>query len=121
MSLSRNEFRRGDIVRARFDPVEGSEQGGTRPALVVSPAIINNAGTVVLLAAITSRNLDRVYPFEALLEGGEGGLSRSSKVMLRHLRAMDKGRISGRLGSLSPEAMLQVDAALSVAVGLKKL
>ncbi len=121
MSLTPREFRRGDIVRARFDPVEGSEQGGVRPALVISPAIINRSGTVVLLAAITSRGLDRVYPYETLLEVGDGGLSRASKVMLRQLRTMDKSRISGHLGSLDAGTMLQVDAALAIAVGLHPL
>lgn len=32
-----NELRRSDVVRVRLDPVEGSEQAGERPALILSP------------------------------------------------------------------------------------
>lgn len=54
--------RRGDVVRVRLDPIEGSEQGGERPALVLSPDLINEHSPVVLIAAITSQKTDRVYP-----------------------------------------------------------
>ena len=32
---------RGDIVRVRLDPTVGAEQAGERPALVISPDVIN--------------------------------------------------------------------------------
>ncbi len=115
------EFRRGDVVRARFDPIEGSEQGGTRPALILSPTRLNRSGSVVLVAAITSRKTDNVYPYETFLSSGEGGLNRDSKVMLRHLRSMNKVRLTSFLGQISDETMNEVDAALKIAVGLEKI
>jgi mRNA interferase MazF len=121
VSASPLEWKRGDVVRVRFDPIEGSEQGGTRPALVISPEVINKAGTIVTVAAITSRKLERIYPFEVFLAAGDGGLSRDSKVMLRHLRAIDKARIVGHWGHIEDETMQRVDIALSIAVGLTKL
>ncbi len=62
---------RGAIVRVRFDPIEGSEQGGERPALVISPALLNDHSTVIIVAAITSRKVERIYPFEAWHRGIE--------------------------------------------------
>ena len=121
MSRIPREYQRGDIVRARFDPIEGSEQGGTRPALVISPSKINRSGSVVILAALTSRKTDNVYPFEAFVPAGEGNLDRDSKVMLRQVRGMDKARIMGFVGALSPKAMTEVDVALRIAVGLDKI
>ncbi|MEG3922940.1 type II toxin-antitoxin system PemK/MazF family toxin [Microcoleus sp. T3_A4] len=32
---------RGEVYDARLEPVEGSEQGGTRPVIIVSRATIN--------------------------------------------------------------------------------
>jgi mRNA interferase MazF len=106
------------VVRVRLSPVEGSEQGGERPVLILSPDIINEHSPVIIVAAITSKKTNQVRAFEALLMPPEGGLSLPSKVMLLHLRAIDKQRISDRIGTISDETMQQVDAALKIAVGL---
>jgi mRNA interferase MazF len=111
-------IRRGDVVRVRLEPVVGSEQGGERPGLVISPSLINDRAPVILVAAITSRHTDRVYPFEALIEPPDGGLSRRSKVMLLQMRVVDKSRLVTRYGAVSDETMVRVDAALRIAVGL---
>ena len=113
--------KRGDVVRVRLDPVEGSEQAGERPALVISPDLINQHSPVVLVAAITSRKTDKVYPFEALIKQGTAGRAKPSKVMLMQLRAIDKQRIVGRYGSVGDEVMRQVDEAAKVATGLVRL
>ena len=115
------DLRRGDIVRVRLDPVEGSEQAGERPALVISPDLINSNSPVVLIAAITSRKTERVYPFEALIEPGDGGLKMRSKVLLMQLRAIDKRRIVGRYGAAGADTLREVDRAILVATGLVKL
>jgi len=101
--------------------VEGAEQAGERPALVISPDIVNLYSPVVLVAAITSRRTDRVYPFEALLAPPEGGLSVRSKVLLMQLRSIDRRRIVGSYGRTSSQAMERVEAALRIAVGLERL
>ncbi len=105
----------------RLDPVEGSEQAGERPALVISPDLVNRHSPVVLVAAITSRKTDRVYPFEALVEPPEGGLELRSKVLLLHLRSIDQRRITSHYGDLSPEAMERVETALRIATGLTRI
>jgi mRNA interferase MazF len=48
----------------RLDPVVGSEQAGDRPALIISPDLINHHSPVVLLAALTSQKTDRVFPLK---------------------------------------------------------
>jgi mRNA interferase MazF len=116
-----NTLRRGDVVRVRLDPVEGSEQSGDRPGLVVSPDLINDHSPVILVAAITSRKTEKVYPFEALIEPPEGGLPQRSKVLLMQLRALDKRRVLGKYGELGTNTLNRVDAALKVAVGLTRL
>ena len=48
-------YHRGDIYLANLDPIIGSEQGGTRPVLILQ----NNAGNffapTLIVAPITSR------------------------------------------------------------------
>lgn len=114
-------IRRGEIVRVRLEPVVGSEQAGERPALVISPDIMNEHSPVVIVAAITSRKTERVFPFEALIEPPEGGLTIRSKVMLSQLRTIDKTRILSVFGALEGPTMEAVDDALAIAVGLTEI
>lgn len=112
---------RGEVVRVRLDPVVGSEQAGERPALVISPDLINEHSPVVLIAAITSQKTERIYPFEVLLEPPDGGLNVRSKVMLMHLRSVDKERLVGRYSKVSASTMQRVEEALRIATGLIQL
>jgi mRNA interferase MazF len=102
----------------RLSPVEGSEQSGERPALVLSPDIINQYSPVILVAAITSKKVDRVYPFEVLITPPEGGLIQPSKILLMHIRSVDKRRLTGFYGQITDETMFKVEDALKIATGL---
>ncbi len=108
-------------MRVQLNPVVGSEQAGERPALVISPDVINEHSPIILIAPITSRKTERLYPFEALIEPPEGGLTRRSKVMLTHLRGVDKQRITHVYGSVSDETMRRVEDAMKIATGLTKI
>lgn len=70
------QYRRGEVLLVRLDPVEGSEQGGTRPVVVLSSDILNEALPVLTVAAITSRKADRIFPTEVPLTPPDGGLSK---------------------------------------------
>ena len=59
---------RGDIVWIDFDPQAGHEQGGRRPALIVSPRSYNRKVGLALLCPITSQR--KGYPFETPLPKG---------------------------------------------------
>ena len=115
------EYHRGEIVRVFLNPVVGSEQGGERPALILSPAEINQNLTIVLVAIITSKGTERVFPTETLIVPPNGGLPRLSKVMLYQMRTIDKARITGRYGAIDRETMSRVETALKIATGLTVL
>ncbi len=114
-------IKRGDVVRVRLDPVEGSEQAGERPALVLSPDIINEHSPVIVVASITSKKTERVYPFEALIQPPDGGLTVRSKVCLMQIRSIDKRRVVGSYGSVNPDTMESVEQALMIATGITNL
>lgn len=115
---STNNPKRGDIIRVRLSPVEGREQAGERPALVLSPDLINRYSPVILIAAITSKKVNRVYPFEVLVQPPEGGLTHPSKILLMHIRSVDKRRLTGFYGRVTDETMDKVEQALKIATGL---
>ncbi len=113
-------YRRGDLVQARFDPTEGSEQSGVRPAIVLSPDITNRRSPLLILAPLTSRNTERIYPHEVAIS--QGNVVRlDSKILLGQLRSMSKSRVLSFYGHVSDATMRDVDAALQIAVGLDKI
>lgn len=47
-------MKRGDIYLVSLDPIEGREQQGSRPVLVVSPTAFNEATRLPVVCPITS-------------------------------------------------------------------
>lgn len=94
-------IRRWEIYRAVLDPVVGSEQGKMRPVLVVSDDRLNDLLRVVNVLPLTSRKPGRrVYPNEALLPVGVGGLPAESVVLAYQIRALDKQRLTTCYGEV---------------------
>ncbi|QFS43027.1 type II toxin-antitoxin system PemK/MazF family toxin [Nostoc sphaeroides] len=111
-------MKRGDIYYANLSPVMGSEMGKRRPVLIVSNDISNSAANTVTILPLTS-NVNRVYPFEFLLNPEVSGLTKPSKVQAQQVRTISKQQITGEvLGSLNEEIMVLIDAALKLHLGL---
>lgn len=116
--LSESELRRGTVVRAHLDPVSGSEQAGTRPVIILSPNTVNRKSPIVIIAPLTTKKLDRVYPFEVLLEPPEAGIPERSKIMPLHIRGVDKRRITSYYGEVSEETMRRIEEAVMLVTGM---
>jgi mRNA interferase MazF len=64
--------RRGEIYLANLDPTVGAEISKTRRVLVVQNDVANRYSPIAIVAAITSRFGERLYPTEVLIEAPEG-------------------------------------------------
>jgi mRNA interferase MazF len=110
---------RGDLYWVRLDPIEGSEQAGTRPAVVVSRDAINRYSPVVLICPLTNAShVTRLYPSDVLVRAPEGGLRVDSVVLTLQLRAVAKPRLLERLGQLEPSTMAKIEAAIKITLDL---
>ena len=110
--------KRGDIFYADLSPVVGSEQGGTRPVLIVQNDTGNRHSPTVIAAAITSR-LDKArLPTHINIRAADTGLAKDSVVLLEQIRTLDKRRLRERMGRVDSAVMEQVDAAIAVSFGL---
>jgi mRNA interferase MazF len=58
----------GDIIDISFDPQEGREQRGRRPALVLTGRAYNRRAGLCVLCPIT--NQQKGYPFEVAIPAG---------------------------------------------------
>jgi mRNA interferase MazF len=106
-------IKRGEIFLVNFDPTVGAEAKKTRPALVVSNDINNAHSPIVSISPITS-NVTKVYSFEVEIPPGTGGLRTRSKVMINQTRAVDKIRLTKKLGHLPEQIMMEVNRALKL-------
>lgn len=112
-------MKRGDVYDARLDPVEGSEQAGVRPVVVVSRDAINTASPVVVVVPLTTfRPKRRVYPSQVIIAGGEGGLDGDSVALGEQIRAIAKHRLGRRRGTLDPATVTRLERALMVTLDL---
>ena len=97
-----------------FSPSRGSEQRGTRPALVVQNDVGNQYAATTIVAAITSTI--KIYPVTVALMKGVGGLRQSSMVNLGQILTLDKSRLERRIGALPSDVMERVNAAIKISL-----
>lgn len=110
---------RGEIYDARLDPVEGSEQAGTRPVIIVSRNAINAGSTVILAVPCTTyRSTRRQYPSHVILQAPNGGLTADSVALCEQARALAISRLLRLRGTLTLHAMIQIDRGLAIAFDL---
>ena len=110
--------KRGDIFYADLSPVVGSEQGGSRPVLIVQNDTGNKHSPTVIAAAITSQTNKAKLPTHIELEGKNFGLTKNSVVLLEQIRTIDKRRLREHMGRLDEGMMNRVDTAIAVSFGL---
>lgn len=96
------EFKKWSIWRANLDPVIGSEQGKSRPVLIISEDDINELLNIVNIIPITTRKPGRtIYPNEALISALESGLDHDSVALCHQIRTVDKKRLSAKYGQIN--------------------
>jgi mRNA interferase MazF len=111
-------IRRGDIFYADLDPVIGSEQGGTRPVLIVQNDIGNRYSPTIICAAITSQINKAKLPTHIEIESSHINLEKDSVVLTEQVRTIDKKRLKEKICRLDDNLMEKVNKALIISFGL---
>ncbi len=113
--------KRGEIYLVKLDSTQGSKIRKTRPAVIVQNDVANASSPITIVAAISSKSGQIVYPTEVPIQPSESGLPNPSIVMCNQIRSIDHKRILKRLGRVRPERMNEVDIALRISLGLTTL
>ncbi|MBB4826864.1 mRNA interferase MazF [Sporosarcina luteola] len=113
-------IKRGDVFFADLSPVVGSEQGGTRPVLVIQNDIGNRFSPTVIVAAITAQIQKAKLPTHVEIDAERYGFERDSVILLEQVRTIDKSRLTDKITHLDEHLMERVDEALEVSFGLIK-
>ncbi len=97
-------MRRGDIYLVSLDPIEGREQRGSRPVLVVSPAEFNEATKLPVICPITSGgDFARRIGFAVSLTG----IKTAGVVRCDQPRVLDLGARNARKVDTLPESIME--------------
>ena len=111
-------YKRGDVYWADLNPFFGSEQGGTRPVLVLQNDAGNFFSPTLIVAPMSSQVDKRTdLPTHIVLEQVRG-LEGPSLIMLEQLKTIDKRRVRSYAGKLTKEQMAEVEAALTGTLGI---
>ena len=110
--------KRGEIYLVDFEPTRGAEIKKTRPAIVIQNDIANRYSPITIVAAITSKYDEKLYPTEVLVEAPEGGLTTDGVMLLNQIRSIDKGRLVKCLGTIKSQTMGKVEDALRISLEL---
>lgn len=108
---------RGEIWRVNFDLIEGHEQAGSRPALVISVDPFNHgpAGLAVVLPLTTRR---KGIPFHVALAPPEGGIDRESFIKCEDVRSVSTRRFSEVFGKVTQQTLEAVEDRLRILLEL---
>ena len=112
-------MKRGDVYQTELNPTDGSEQSGTRPAIIVSRDAINASSPVLIIVPLTCGSNKRfLYPSHVEMRMGEAGLTSDSVALCEQVRAIARTKLKKPLGHVSNQRMSQVNAALKIALDL---
>lgn len=112
-------YYRGDVYMADLGQGIGSEQGGSRPVVIVQNDTGNHFSPTVIVAAMTSKgNSKAKLPTHFVLESFT---KPPSLVLCEQVRTLDKQRLRERLGRLTQKEIQQLNYALAVSFGLRRL
>jgi mRNA interferase MazF len=103
----------GEIWYVNFDPQVGTEQGGKRPALVVSVDRFNAMGHQLrLVVPLTSRI--RGFNHHIAINPPEGGLVRPSVAMCEQIKAQNLARFDNVLGVVAPGTLETIQETIGL-------
>lgn len=113
------KFQRGDIYFIRLDSSTGSEQSGTRPAVILQNDVGNTYSPTLIVATLTSKTEKKAaQPTHCLVEPEK---LEPSIVQAEQIFTIDKSRVQNFAGHLTPEEMSRVDDAVRASLALNPM
>lgn len=112
--------KRGDVWIADLIPGRGWEVAKKRPVIIISANEINRISPLVIIIPISSNIPSVIGPERVLIEKGSP-LEKDSIALANQIRAIDKSRITKKIGTLSANKLVEVEDALKLVLGMIEL
>ena len=108
----------GDVYWVELPPANGREQAGRRPAIILQSDLVAARSPLVLVVPLTTAAGATRYPgIVPVAADPMVGLSQDSFALVFQFRAIDRRRVRDRLGTISPDKLAAVFAALDYLTG----
>jgi mRNA interferase MazF len=113
-------IQRGQIYFVNLNPVQGREQSGIRPVLILSIDAINTLPLVVtVIVGSKGENIRQDYPTNVRVTPTESGLPLETVFLCFQIRSLDPNRFPTEpAGQLSADTMCEVETAIRYCLGL---
>lgn len=111
-------MKRGEVYLADLSPVQGSEQGGKRPVVIIQNDTGNKFSPTLIVAAITGKIDKAKIPTHVEVNAEKYKFKTNSVILLEQIRTIDKTRLQEKLTYLDDEKMKEVDKAIQISLGL---
>jgi len=106
------KMRQGEIWEMYFDPTEGSEQRGRRPAVIISGNMMNTYLQVVIVCPLTTKV--KGFKGDVVLQPNTAnGLQVPSEILTFHVRSVDKKRLKNRIGEITKQELDELKNGLN--------
>jgi mRNA interferase MazF len=105
--------RRGEVWWVDLDPTRGSEIRKTRPAVVLTADALNRARRTVVVVPLSTGPTPRPPIVVATASAGAGSVAVCDQV-----RAVDKGRLTRRVGQLATADLRAVEDGVRIVLEL---
>ena len=115
------KYLRGDIYYADMEPHIGSEQGGTRPVVVLQNDVGNRYAPTLIVATVTSRTEKKRYQPTHVLIAHNTAFEKPSVVQLEQIFTIDKSRIQRFLGRLTQNEMQEIEKGVVSSLALAEI
>ena len=115
------KYLRGDIYYADMEPHIGSEQGGTRPVVVLQNDVGNRYAPTLIVATVTSRTEKKRYQPTHVLIAHNTAFEKPSVVQLEQIFTIDKSRIQRFLGRLTQDEMQEIEKGVVSSLALAEI
>ena len=112
---------RGDIYYADMEPHIGSEQGGTRPVVVLQNDVGNRYAPTLIVATVTSRTEKKRYQPTHVLIAHNTAFEKPSVVQLEQIFTIDKSRIQRFQGRLTQNEMQEIEKGVVSSLALAEI
>ena len=111
---------RGEIYFVNLNPVQGREQAGQRPVLVLSIDAINKLPLVVTVVVGTKgENISRDYPTNVRVSPAESGLPMETVFLCFQIRSLDPKRFPNHpAGKITGTTLKKIEDAVHYCLGL---
>lgn len=110
--------KKGEIYYADLSPIQGSEQGGIRPVLIIQNDIGNKYSPTTIICVITTRKTKAEIPTHLYL-GARFGLKQESIALLEQIRTIDKTRLKTKIGAVDDLFLMdKINETITISFGL---